>query len=326
MKKRLSAVGVVAGAAALLASSLLGATPAQAAGTGGNLVINIVDQYGHPTTGLFEVLDSTGAYETASSATPYSSTQTYSGLPAGGYEIGTLTGWSGVTCAGLTPCDLMSQPSTFVPVVTVSDSNTTTYTMKVTVPSVVGANKPGSTLQVKLPPAFTLLQNMAATQAPGSPGTQWLRSASSIAGATTPSYKTALGDVGKKISAQLTPSAGMTALFSSLFGGNVVPPLTTNAITVQKAQTTTAVSFPKRISTKQRATVTVKVRSASGTPKGYVTITVGKFKVNKYLQGGTALVTLPRMTAGTHRITTRYAGNADYAASTGNTVTFTAHR
>lgn len=333
MKRRFSTIGIVVGTAALVASSLLAAAPAaHATGTGGTLVIKVVDQYGRPTTGIMEVVDAAGTQATSTNnPTPIGSTETLDGVPAGGYEVLGATPWAGISCAGISPCDLASSPSTYTPVVTVTDGDTSTYTMKVTVPSITGGTKIGSPLTIKVPAGLSTLETDLAAQAPA--GTsysftqQWLRGATAISGATKAAYTTVTQDGGQRVAALLTPAPAMAALFGPT--GVPVSTLTTNSIAVArpaKLGTRTTVSVPKRIALGARASITVRVRSTTGTPKGYVTVTIGQFKARKSLLGGAAFITVPRLKVGKYKATTRYAGTTVYAASTGNPVYFTVHR
>jgi Bacterial Ig-like domain (group 3) len=151
-----------------------------------------------------------------------------------------------------------------------------------------------------------------------------MRGTTDIPGATSTSYSTVRDDGSQAVSARLTPSAGMTAIFGS--AGVAVRPFRTNAVTVAKAvdvKTKTKVRVAKRIRVNERASVKVKVTVKSGVPDGHVTLTIGKFKARKKLKQGSVFINLPILKAGTYTITTKYAGEEGFKKSKGKKTTVT---
>jgi hypothetical protein len=325
LKRYLTLAGAGLGAAGLVVSSLLAtAGPAQAVGDG-TLVVNIVDQFGRPTSGIVQAYSATGGGQYPNSVPVASSTQTLT-VPADGYGLATITPWSGFTCAGLSPCGLISPPTTVTPAITVSDGSTTTYTAHVTVPSITGSPAIGSPLAVQIPQGLSdLLALLASVPQYAGPVTQqWVRGTTDIPGATGTSYTTVRDDGSQAMSARLAPSLGMVTIFAST--GMPVQPLSTNAITVAKAvkfKTKTKASIAKRLKVNERATVKVKVKAkgSKDDPDGFVTLTIGKFKARKALKGGIVFINLPPMKAGTYTISTKYAGSDAFAKSKGKKTT-----
>ena len=323
MKNHLPRVGALVGAAALLGSSVLvTATPAQAAAGDATLVVNVVDQYGRPTVGILNAFasDATAFYDSPpGSPTVPSATHTFT-VPPDGYAFAGLTPWAGVTCVGITPCYTTgAPPSSTTPVATAVADTTTTYTIQVVVPTITGTGAVGSPLSVQIPEGLKTLQNaLAAYGGGGTSGTQWLRGATDIPGATSPSYVTTPTDGSQVMTARLTPSGSQSFYFGQY--GAPVQPFVTNAITMSKytpAKTKTKLTIARNLRVGERASLKVKVTSKTGQPEGLVTITIGKFKVRKPLKEGSVFITIPRLGAGTYKISTKYAGSDYFAKSTG---------
>jgi hypothetical protein len=328
VKNHLPRVGALVGAAALLISSLLAsATPAQAAAGDGTIVVTVVDQYGRPTVGILNAFapDGTSYYDSPSgSPTVPAATHTFT-VPPGGYAFASLTPWGGVTCAGIAPCYTNgAPPSATTPVVTAAADTTTTYAMQVVVPTITGTGAVGSALSVQVPEGLTTLQNALAAYGGGVPmGTQWLRGGADIPGATSASYATTPADGSQTMTARLTPSGGQAFYFAQY--GAPVQPFVTNAISMQtytpakidKTETKTKLKIARNLDVGERASLKVKVTSKAGKPDGLVTIKIGKLKVQKTLTDGSVFFKIPRLEAGTYKISTTYAGSLYFAKSTG---------
>jgi hypothetical protein len=328
LKRLLSAAGALVGTAAIAVSSLVVTAASADADTGdGTLVVNIVDQYNRPTTGVVEILDP--ASGVVNDTGPGSAgTSVTASVPAGGYGLLAITPWSGFTCAGVASCSPLGT-STVTPVVTVTAGEQTTYTMRVTVPSITGSAVNGSQLSVQIPQGLTTLEAYpyGGYYGGGFGPIQWLRNGADIPGAISTLYRTVAADGGHAVSARLTPSPTVTAIFGE--EGMPVLPMTTNAIAVQKvvkAKTKTKIKVAKRIRASQRASVKVKVTSAHKVTSGYVTIKVGKFKTKKAVQDGTAFVSLPRLKAGHYKIIAKYLGATAFAKSKAKKVKITVRR
>ena len=323
MKNHLPRVGALVGAAALLVSSLLvTATPAQAAAGDGIIVVTVVDQYGRPTVGILNAFapDGTSYYDSpAGSQSVPAATHAFT-VPPGGYAFASITPWGGVTCAGINPCYTTgASPSATTPVVTAVADSTTTYAMQVVVPTITGTGAVGSPLSVQIPEGLRTLQNALGAYGGGaSSATQWLRGTTDIPGATSPSYVTTPLDGSQAMTARLTPSGGQSFYFAQY--GTPVQPLLTNAITMSKftpAKTKTKLTIARNLDVGERASLKVKVTSTAGKPDGLVTIKIGKLTVRKTLKEGSVFLTIPRLDAGTYKISTKYAGSLYFAKSTG---------
>jgi Big-like domain-containing protein len=330
LKNHLPRVGALVGAAAVLIASLVvTATPAQAAPGDGTIVVNVVDQYGRPTVGILNAMapDGTAFYDAPAGSPVVSAPTHVFTLPPGGYAFTSLTPWGGVTCAGIPTCYAGgAPPSGITPVVTAVADATTTYTIQVVVPTITGSGAVGSPLSVQVPEGLKTLQNALAAYGGGAAiGTQWLRGATDIAGATSTSYVTAPSDGAQAVAARLTPSNGQAFYFAQY--GAPVQPFVTNAIPVSKytpAKTKTKLTVARSLGVGERASLKVKVTSKAGKPEGLVTITIGKFKTQKTLKDGSVFITIPRLAAGVYKISTKYAGS-DYFAKSKGKVTVTVH-
>jgi len=330
LRTRLLGVGGALGAAALAISTLfVTAGAAQAVGTG-NLVVNIVDQYGRPVAGVLQ------AYATPSgdqatedpapggSPFPFGSTHTFTGIDEGGYAFVSLTPWSGLECAGAVPCGFASPPSLYLPVVTVSAGGAAAYTFHVTLPTVAGTPAVGSPLNVAFGPGYSAVSSYLGIIGGGGPSTQqWTGNGADLAGATTTSYTPAPADSTKQVAIRLMPSAGQQYLFGS-YGGSVTP-YTTPPVTVAKftpAKTSTKLQVPGSIHAGSRVSLKVKVTSKEtfgGKPAGRVTVTIGQLKVQKTIKNGSVFITLPNLKAGTYRISVGYSGSEYFAKSKAKT-------
>lgn len=308
-----------AGLAVLVVSALLGAAPATAAGEG-TLVVNVVDQYGRPTVGVLMVRGVDGAqYYDGPGGSGFAATSSHTlSVPAGDFAFQHVAPWAGLDCRGMSPCSLLTPPVTYEAATTVSASTTTTYTLHVEVPTVVGAANNGATLSVQPSEGFAALQAALAYSPFGSglATYQWTRGGADIQGATASSYTTGPADGGQSVAARLIPSQGQILLLSSL-GGQVVP-LLTNSIVVDRivpGATTTKVKVPKRFGADEKVSLKAEVRAAAGVPDGYVRIRIGRFKTQKALIGGKVLVTLPRLKAGIYRLRVTYLGSTYFSGS-----------
>lgn len=132
MKSHLVRAGAALGTAALAFSTLfVTAGPAHAAG--GNLTVSVVDQYGRPVAGVVQAFSApggTGVLEDGAGGGPspflFGTTHTFTGIPATGYAFQSITPWSGLDCAGASPCGFATPPSSYSPVVTVTDGGSAT--------------------------------------------------------------------------------------------------------------------------------------------------------------------------------------------------------
>lgn len=311
MKRYLSAAGAFVAAAALVVSSLLVTAPSAHADANGTLVVNLVDQYGHPAVGAIEVLSSTDDLATTLIAgTPAS-------VAAGDYAFQAMGPWFGYLCAGVPSCStgISSDDVTVTPVATVTAGQTKIYTMNVQVPAVVGSSKVGSTLSVATAPGFAVLQAAAALY--GSITTQWLRNGVAIPGATDTSYTTTPVDGSRSISARLTLPASMAAVFFTEMHVPVTP-FTTNAVAMGKAvkvKTKTQLKLAKSIRSGERVTAKVRVKARHGAATGNVVLKVGRYKTKKALKKGWLFITLPSLHAGRYQVTATYPGAPGFAKS-----------
>jgi hypothetical protein len=314
----LSRGGAALAAATLVASSLLVTAAAASAVTDGKIVVSVVDQFGRPTIAMVQPFDTSGLTHQEDGTSPsqpftVASTHSYT-VPPGDYSFESIGPWSGIDCFEVAPCGYTTPPDTYGAAVTVTSGETATYTVHVSVPVVAGAGTVGSPLTVQLPQHLTdLMAVIDLSPFGGEPiSHQWLRSGADIPGATGASYTTVPADGARSIAARLVPSSGQTLLFRST--GYTVQPFTTDPIAIAPytpAKTKTKVKVAKRISTGERATMKVRVKSRSGVPDGVVKIRVGKFRTEQTLEDGRLLFTLPRLGPGTYRITVKYAGS-DY--------------
>jgi hypothetical protein len=322
VNRALSRAGAALGAAALAASSLLVSASSATAADPGTLVVSVVDQYGRPTAGVINPYDFQGIAQPEDGATtspPFlvAPVHTFT-LAPGGYSLVSLTPWSGVDCVALSPCSFASPPTQFGTAVTVTSGETTTYTFHVTVPTISGTGAVGSPVSVALPPRLTdLLTTLNMLPFGGGAVTQqWQRAGSDIPGATGASYVLQPGDASSSVAARLSPAQGQSFLFTPY--GYTVPPFTTNAIptgSFSPAKTKTKLRVAKRLRAGERATMTVRLKAASGVPEGEVTIRIGKFRTEKTVEGGRLLYTLPRLAAGTYKVSVKYAGSEFFARS-----------
>jgi hypothetical protein len=301
---------------------MLGAVPAaQAAGTG-TIVISIVDQYGRPTAGAAEAVDTNGAVLPEDGATqaqplPPGVTHTWSNVPEGGYAFLTITPWSGVSCFGIVPCSVVAPTVTVTPQVAVAADSVATYTAVVTVPTITGNPTSGSTLGIQIPEGLIIMETALSGPAGGHPRSQqWMRGPNDIPGATDLSYVTVPADGATAVSARLIPSS-LQLLFPQVYGLPIAP-FTTNAITLAKfvpAKTKTKIKLPQHIRAGDRVSLKVQVKTKGAKPDGTVTIKIGRSTVRKTLDGGSTFVNLPRLGAGTYTISVKYAGTDYFAKS-----------
>jgi hypothetical protein len=317
---------------ALAASALLAvAAPAHAAPGETTLTVNVVDQYGRPAPGILYAFDQ-GLDQQDTSDTTATATHTYTVQSGAGYAFESIGPWSGVECFGLSNCATNGSPSGFTPVVNVPVDTPTTFTVRVTLPTITGVGTVGSPLAIQIPAGLQLL-NSAITSVPQYSGvstvnpTQWQRGGVDIPGATSnPGYTTVRDDGGQSVAAKLSPSAAQTLIFGQ--AGYAVQPLTTNAIAVAKpvpAKTKTKVSVAKSYRVGEKVTMSIRIKAkGAAAPDGKVTITIGKFKAAKKLdEDGEALFNLPRLSPGTYKVSVKYAGSLDFKKSKAKTITLT---
>jgi hypothetical protein len=319
---RVSRVGALLGTAALLVSALVATSaPAQAADTG-DIVLTVVDQYGRPTMAAVEAVDSNQSVVPEDGATqsvplPPGVTHTWTAVPVDGYGFLTITPWSGINCFGISPCSPAPQTVDITPVVTLTAGSTGSYTAVVTVPTITGNATAGSTLAIQIPPGIITMESSL----PKPPGghdraQQWTRGSTDIAGATALTYTTVPADGGNAVAARLVPSS-LQLLFPQAYG-LPVDSFTTNAITLARfvpAKTKTKVKLPQHIRAGDRVSLKVKVKAKGAKPDGTVTIKVGRSTVRKSLDQGSTFVNLPRLAAGTYKISVKYAGTDYFAKS-----------
>ncbi len=97
-------------------------------------------------------------------------------------------------------------------------------------------------------------------------------------------------------------------------GGSAVSS-TAVSVTVAKGAPTVKAGSVKSVSAKNRATFSVTVSGAGATPTGKVTVKEGsKTLTTVSLTKGKAAVTLPRLAAGTHKLTVSYSGDSLWKA------------
>jgi hypothetical protein len=309
----------VLAAAGLVSSTLLAtASPARAVGNG-MLVVTIVDQYGRPTEGAMSALDSAGNGQTEDGATGPDDflpgvTHTYTVAP-GDYAFLAVTTWGGLSCFGVSPCNIAAGSTDITPVVSVPAESTIHQTLQVTVPTISGNPAVGSPLSLTIPAGLTALQAVGHNE--GDPITQqWMRGGGAIANATGPSYTPVPADSAQAITARLSPSTVQNAL--PLAYGLTVTPFTTNAIPLARfvpTKTKTKVKLPHNLRAGDRVSLKVVVKAKGAHPDGTVTVKAGRSAVRRTLSDGSTFVNLPRLAAGTYKITVKYAGTDYFAKS-----------
>jgi Big-like domain-containing protein len=332
LKRSLYRAGAGIGATLLVMSALLvTATTAQAVGDG-TIVVNVVDQYGRPAVGYLNGVSAAGGSVSENpppGPSGSTSTHTFTVTP-GGYSFISVTPWSGFFCFGYAPCNQATAVpgGTVTPVVTVAADSIATYTAKVTVPTISGGTTAGAPLALQIPPGLTALQNYILAEAHAPTFTQqWLRGSSDVSGATGLSYTPTRDESGQPIAARLSPASGLLLAFGP--SGVPVQPFTTNAITQAKfvpIKTKTKVGMPKRIKLGQKVSATIKVKAATGTPAGDVTIIIDKFKAQKSLKRGKLFFSIPHLPVGRYTMKVAFTGSDDYARSKAKKITFTVYK
>jgi hypothetical protein len=324
----------LAAVAAVVVSSLaLAAPPAHAVSTG-TVTVDFVDQYGRPTAGVLEAFNSTGSQfsdGTGGLGTFVFSSTHLMTLPADGYAFEAITPWSGLDCAGVSPCSAYLSSPTIAPVVTVTPGAASAYTIHVTVPTITGGPAVGTPLTIQIPQGLAILQGslIYSPFGNGPMSQQWLRAGSDIAGATGQSYTTTPLDGLKSMSARLMP--GGAQAYVAAIGGGTAQPFTTNAITMSKytpLKTKTKVKLPKSIGAGDRVSmkVTVKGKGTKEAPTGLVTVKIGGFKVKKTLKDGSVFINMPNLQPGSYTIKTSYAGSIYFAKSKSKSTKITVHK
>ncbi len=311
MKTRFPRAGATLAAAALATSALMATTGSAHAADTATITVTVVDQFGQPTVAAVQAFDQTlnSHYDGPPGTPPITSTHTFTGLPASGYGFQTIGPWSGVECFGVSPC-VVGSPTTVVPVVTVAEGATASYTIHVTMPTATGGPAVGAPLALQTSPGFALLQSLAASQTnlPGSATQQWVRGSVDITGATGLGYTTTPVDGGQPVAARLTAAPGVSLVFAQ--AGYVVPPFTTRPVAVAKNATKTKVSF-------RHGAIKVKVKAAPGAvPDGKVKLKLGRFKATVKLKKGKATMALPKnLQPGTYTLKASYAGSTGFEKS-----------
>lgn len=143
---------------------------------------------------------------------------------------------------------------------------------------------------------------------------QWLRDGQPVPGATAPTYRVGVADVGARVSVRVTATKAGKA-----------PGVATSAATavVAKVGTRTKVTAPARA----RAGRTVKVTAVvTGTPRATGTVAVridGRVVARVALRNGRAVAQVRIAKPGKHRVAASYGGSGVHAASTSRTRTIT---
>lgn len=144
---------------------------------------------------------------------------------------------------------------------------------------------------------------------------------------TAPASGTKISRSGKKVTLAATgltlTEKGADALRGFLSAGSSLDNLTVSR-TVAKAPAKVTTTIKKKISTRTKAKVTVKVTASRTTPSGKVTVTAtkGTKKVVRTarLAKGRTTVTLPRLAKGTWVVKAKYAGSSTVkSAASGRT-------
>jgi hypothetical protein len=81
-------------------------------------------------------------------------THTWSNVHEGGYELLSITPWSGLDCYGISPCSISSEVVVTATASVTADS-TTTFTAHVTLPTITGSSAAGSPLSIQIPQGLT---------------------------------------------------------------------------------------------------------------------------------------------------------------------------
>lgn len=284
----------------------------------GNLTVKVVDFAGKPLVSGLSVASSSGDGAGGLFGETAASTHLLEDLDVGRYGMYAMAPWSGIFCAGLTPCDVTTFAGTTEPnvtgVVDVVDVETpSTYTLKAPRPAtIVGQQKVGSTLAVQYSQAMS---NLSVLTGPGGGiSIQWLRNGAVIPGAINATYVTSAADAGKVVAARLSYSAPYAAQFA-MYGMNAAP-LTVSGPKVTRAQTrTTASLFRNTITADRTTSVRIDVTSGGEAATGRVKIKIGSWAVTKGLRNGSARTVLPKLKPGTYQVQALFQGSQQYAPS-----------
>lgn len=140
-------------------------------------------------------------------------------------------------------------------------------------------------------------------------GYRWLRDGEPVAGATGATYRLGRGDLGSRISVEVT--ASKTGLPEATATSAATAP-------VAKAASTTVLALSRtRVRPGEPVRVTAEVTATGLTPTGRVAVLVDGRKVRTVrLAGGSASTTVRLDERGRHRVQVRYLGSATVAGST----------
>ena len=137
---------------------------------------------------------------------------------------------------------------------------------------------------------------------------QWLRGGTPITGATAPTYKIVLADVGRDLKVrEQTTAPGYTSSAA-----------TSQAVRVARVASSTRLTLKKyRVPARSRATAVVRVRTGVALPvTGRVTVLSGVKRVGAAtVVNGTATIRLARLPRGTYRLKAKFAGNVQLNGS-----------
>lgn len=350
MRARPARLSALTAAAALVITGALGAAPAANAEPEPepNLTVAIVDTAGSPTQGGVVLvptddsgLESTiilGAEEGELDDPPtYNLASSYHEfVPPGNYAIFAITGWGGLNCFGIEPCSLtglVGGPGggdvKLTSALTVPETGSATFNITSELPVLRGDGTVGNVLRVDLPDGFDEVQKLLdvymATFSDGllggidlSPRVRWLRAGTPIDEASGIRYRPTAADVGKPVSAQVSYSPLLGALFSTVGGGLFPIPndFTTNAITAKKVDTKVTLKLPKKIKKGKRAKARVSATAGGSFLSGWVRIKVkGGGSDLVMVRKGYAQLKLAKLKRGKHKVTATFLETNTYNSS-----------
>lgn len=310
-------------AAVALALSTMSAVPVQAADPTGTLRVHLVDAAGKPTSGTVLALV---AGDPAGSRTARAITDTDIEVVPGTWGVTGLTGWGGVVCHGVTPCEMgvltqVIEP-TFDPAtaLTVTAGEVTEVTLRPTaVATVEGTPAIGGLLSVHIPaPVQSMVDGLSSLGWTGSGGLQyqWLRDGEPIQSANAATYVPQLADAGHVVDVLLSYEELLGVFLGPAWIGCDVTPQKLSGFSIPRARSKTFVSLRRnRVTAAQRASVRIDVTSGSVLVPGRIVLTVGKRTWKLTLHNGQARIRLPQLRKGRYAVRAAFPGGAAYQPS-----------
>jgi hypothetical protein len=326
----------LAAAIGLVLSTFTAAGPASAVDPGNGIIsVKVVDDLGRPVVANVQLFPA-GDGDSVTLGTPEDSDEGATPVVAASYleEVATGTygalaagGWAGMTCVGLATCsptDMMggAPPTLGAGNFDITEGSTTSVTIRIATPKLVGRPGVGQPLSVWVPNSLKELANLYAGLGGGlgmglsaAPTVAWNRNGVPNGG-TGLAYTPTTADAGSRVSATISYPPILAFLLGSAGSGVVPRPFTTGAVSIGRLSPRIKLSVPRKIKSGKRPVAYVNVSAGQSAARGVVTFKAGRTRSQQaVLRSGLATFKLPKLKPGKHKVTVSIPADGAYNAA-----------